>query len=106
MIKDAIIPKFLAFLLEGKMNKDSCYIDGYKTAFLIEPETITKGIKYNLVSGICSQIKFHFTVFLYNSQLDFSQLEKFNSYYYDDMEFNGRIIKENYIFNFIIDKNP
>ena len=40
MIKDVIMPKYLAFLFEDKMNIDGCYIDGYKTVSLIEPETI------------------------------------------------------------------
>ena len=72
------MPKFLAFLFEGNINKDGDFIDGYKTISLIESETIIKGIKYNLVSGICSPTKIHFTAFIYNYQL----------------------------LNFIIDKNP
>jgi len=106
MIKDVIMPKFLTFLFEGNMNKDGAFIDGYKTVSLIEPKTIIKGIKYNLVGGICSPTKIHFTSFLYNYQLDFLQLTKSNSYYYDGMEFNEGIIKENNILNYIIDKNP
>jgi len=52
MIKDVIMPKFLAFLFEGNMNNDGDFIDGCKTVSLIEPKTIIKGIKYNLVGGI------------------------------------------------------
>ena len=81
MIKDVIMPKFLAFLFEGKMNKDGFYIDGYKTLPLIEPETIIKGIKYNLVGGICSPTKIHFKAFLYNYQKNLLKLQKCKNYY-------------------------
>ena len=106
MIKDVMMPKFLVFIFEGTMNNDECYISGYKTISLIEPETIIKGIKYILVGGICSPTKIHFTSFLYNYKINNLNLEEGNSYYYDGMDFNGGIIKVDNILNFIIDKNP
>ena len=64
MIKDIIMPKFLTFLFERNMDKEGYYIDWYKTVSLIEPETIIRGIKYNLEGGICSPTKVHFFCFL------------------------------------------
>jgi len=87
MKEDVIIPKFLAFLFEGNINKDGDFIEEYKIVSLIETETIIKGIKYSLVVGLCSPTKIHLTSFLKNYQLDYLQWTKFNSYYYDGFKF-------------------
>ena len=48
-----------------------------------------------------SSYQYTFTAFLYNYQT----IEKNNRYYYDDLDFNGGIIKESNIFFFVNDYN-
>ena len=45
MVKDIILPKFLIFILEGNINKDGCYISGYKSSSILLPEILIRGFK-------------------------------------------------------------
>ena len=60
LIKDIILPKFIAFIFE---DINGGIIDGDITLPLIWPEIYIKNIKYILVGGICSPSVIHFIGF-------------------------------------------
>ena len=73
LIKDIILPKFIAFILEENNGR---FMEGNIILPLIFPEIYIKNIKYILVGGICSPTVIHFTAFFYNYQYNYFGLKK------------------------------
>ena len=80
IIKDLILPKFLAFIFE---DNNGVYIPGNLTKNLIYIEFNFKGIYYKLVGGVCISSEIHFSSFLCEYREDYFCLSKEESYYYD-----------------------
>ena len=67
LIKDVMLPKFIAFIFE---DNNQNFIPGDKTIGLVEPIIKFKEKTYILTGGICSPSIIYFTSFLYNYKND------------------------------------